>query len=378
VTAARSGALLAAAVLLLAPVACTGADGDDVGPTDKSAAAVETLTVRPGLYLARPAPEDPERNITLRRLIAMVEATPPGERIRVVAHSFSFRPAAEALVAAHGRGVHVQVISDASVSGDWKAPALLRDALGTDRGEGSFLYLAPGEVHEKTWSFTRTGASRDVVMVGSENLTYESAGQYTDVWAYVGRRDVRRVFDRRFSQLLTQLPRLAPVPPVRLGRDRLWFYPLPAGAPDPVLEQLRAVPPAGAVVRVAMYAWLDERGLELARQLVAMRAAGADVLVVAGRSVAAPQLAVLRDGGVPVHSGVYAREDDIHHKLTLVSYLGDDGRRHRFVLTGSDNYTEPSLHRPELLLRIDADRGATFDRYERWVEGLVRRSRRES
>ncbi len=134
----------------------------------------------------------------------------------------------------------------------------------------------------------------------------------------------------------------------------------------------------GAVVRVAMYAWLDERGLELARQLVALRAAGADVLVVAGRSVAPPQLAVLREGGVPVHSGVYAQEDDIHHKLTLVSYVGDDGRRHRFVLTGSDNYTGPSLERPELLLRVDADRGPAFDRYERWIERLVRRSRRES
>ena len=97
-----------------------------------------------------------------------------------------------------------------------------------------------------------------------------------------------------------------------------------------------------------------------------------------GRSVAAPQLAVLRDGGVPIHSGVYAQDDDIHHKLTLVSYLGDDGRRHRFVLTGSDNYTAPSFDRPELLLRLDADRGPAFGRYERWVDELVRRSRRES
>jgi hypothetical protein len=127
-----------------------------------------------------------------------------------------------------------------------------------------------------------------------------------------------------------------------------------------------------------MYAWLDDRGIALAQQLVAMRAAGADVLVVAGRSVAQRQLAVLRDGGVRVVPGVYAQEDDIHHKLTLVSYLGDDGRRHRFVLTGSDNYTGPSLRRPELLLRVDADRGPAFDRYERWIDRLVRRSIRES
>ncbi len=367
----RPVVVLLALTLLLGCTAAPADDERDPPPQPEAPAFV----VRPGLYLAPPAPADrEEENRTLRRLVEMIERTPPGERIRVVAHSFSFLPAADALVAAHERGVHVQVLSDASVSGDWKAPGRLRDALGTDRTRESFLYLTPGEMHEKTWSFTRTGSSRDVVLVGSENLTYRSAGQYTDVWAWVGRRDVRRVFDRRFAQLIRELPGLRPVPPVRVGRDRVWFYPLAPSAPDPVLTALQAVPPAGATIRVAMYAWLDDRGLALARHLAVLHAAGADVEVVAGKSVAAPQLAVLRDAGIPVHPGVFADGDDIHHKLTLVSYLGA-GRRHRYVLTGSDNYTGPSLERPELLLRIDADRGPTFRRYERWVGDLVRRSR---
>ncbi len=274
--------------------------------------------------------------------------------------------------------MRVQVISDRSVSGDWKAPALLREALGTDRRAGSYLYLARGELHEKTWSFTRTGRSRDVVLVGSENLTYESAGQYTDVWAYVGRRDVRRVFDRRFAQLLAQLPRVRPVPPIRLGRDRLQFFPLAPGRPTRCSPTCRAVPPAGARVRVVMYAWLDDRGLELARQLVAMQAAGADVEVVAGRSVAAPQLAVLRDGGVP--DPLRRLRAGRRHPPQADARVVPRRRRprHRFVVTGSDDFTGPSLERPELLLRIDADRGPAFGRYERWVDELVRRSRRES
>jgi hypothetical protein len=254
----------------------------------------------------------------------------------------------------------------------------LKDALGTDTDQPSFVYLTPGAVHQKTWSFTRTGRSRDVVLVGSENLTYESAGQYTDVYAYVGRRDARRVFDRRFDQLVAGLPDPAPSRPQHIGHDDVWFYPLAAGEVDPVLAALRDVSADGALVRVVMYAWLDDRGAAIAGELARLRREGADVEVVLGRSVADRQRALLRDAGIPVHTGVFDDGDDIHHKLTLVSYRGADGRRHRFVLTGSDNFTGPSLLRPEMLLRIQADRGPTFDRYLRWFEVLVARGERES
>jgi hypothetical protein len=233
-------------------------------------------------------------------------------------------------------------------------------------------------MHQKTWSFTRTGRSRDVVIVGSENLTYESARQFTDVYAYVGRPDVRRVFDRRFDDLVAHLPQMPGARPQRLGRDTVWFYPLAAGVQDPVLAALRDVPGDGAVIRVAMYAWLHDRGLAVTAELARLRQEGADVEVVLGRSVAEPQRAALAAAGSPNHPGVFADGDNIHHKLTLVSYGGADGRRHRFVLTGSDNFTSPSLRRPEMLLRIDADRGPTFDRYLRWFDHLLRRGDRES
>ena len=79
-----------------------------------------------------------------------------------------------------------------------------------------------------------------------------------------------------------------------------------------------------------------------------------------------------------MHEGVFANGDDIHHKLTLVSYVGADGEGHRFVLTGSDNYTSPSLRRPEMLLQIDADEGPTWARYQGFIDRIVARSRREA
>ena len=263
-----------------------------------------------------------------------------------------------------------------AVSRDWKAPALLRTALGADRQADSWIWLAPGGVHQKVWSFTRTGDSRDVTLIGSLNLTYYSAGQYTDVYSYVDRPDVRRRLDRRFDQLARRLPDPPPLGPLDLGRDRVWFFPGYSRDTDPVRAMLDDVPPQGARIRVVMYAWLDERGLDLARLLAAKDAAGADVEVVVGASTGPLVREVLDASGIEVHPGVFANGDDIHHKLTLVSHPDADGGRTRYVLTGSDNWTTASLARPELLLRLEGER-ATFDGYDRWVDVLVRRGERE-
>ncbi len=367
-------------VLLAALVlgACSGAPSDEPGPSDASPGYLdEPFRARAGVLLARPRAQE-EQNTTFVELVSLIRHTPPGETIRIVAHSFSFVPVAEALAAAHERGVHVQVLTDASVSGDWQAPDRLRRALGTDPRADSFVLLARGELHQKTWSFTRTGDSRDVVLMGSMNLTYQSARQYTDTYAYVGRRDVRRVLDRRFDRLVRDLPDVAPQPHADLADDRVWFYPGYDESTDPVRQALGAVPSAGATIRVVMYAWLDERGVGLAELLAAKQAEGADVEVVLGRSVGPRPRQILSDAGVSMHEGVFADGDDIHHKLTLVSYVGTDGVRHRFVLTGSDNFTSKSLRRPEMLLQIDADDGTTWTRYQRFVDRIVARSRREA
>ncbi len=343
-----------------------------------------SFTAPSGVLLARPSSPE-EDNTTLQVLLDLVRNVPQRERIRLVAHSFSFVPAAEELVAAHRRGVEVQVVVDAGISGGFKAAGLLRDELGTDRTSSSFVYFAPGQLHQKTWSFTRTGSSRDVTLVGSMNITYESARQYTDVVSYVGRRDVRRVFDRRFVRLVRELPDVSPAGSVRLGRDRAWFYPGYDKGSDPVLRQLAAVPPLGARIRVVMYAWLDGRGLALARLLKDKDSAGAEVQVVLGPSVGPSVRAVLEGSGIDVRPGVFDGGDVVHHKLTLVRYPGPPdaagtavtaGATVRFVLTGSDNFTDASLDRPELLLRVGG--ASRYARYDRWVDRLVARGRTET
>ncbi|MAS56221.1 MAG: hypothetical protein CMJ44_16670 [Pimelobacter sp.] len=368
-----SAVLVAALVLALSLLgACSGAD-DGPDPPEPTQDVDASFRAPSGILLARPS--DPEEdNTTFAVFLDLVRNTPVGERIRILAHSFSFVPAAEALIAAHQRGVRVQVVVDRGVSGDFVAPGLLRDELGTARGRSSFIYFAPGDLHQKTWSFTRTGRSRDVVLVGSMNLTYQSARQYTDVVSYVGRRDVRRAFDRRFVELVRDLPDARARADVRLGRDRAWFFPGYDAADDPLLAQLAAVPAPGARIRVVMYAWLDERGLAIARLLADKAAAGADVEVILGPSIGEQVRTLLVESPVVVRPGVFADGDEVHHKLTLVRYP-DEPRDTRFVLTGSDNFTTKSLDRPEVLLRLD---GSAYGRYDRWVDRLVARGRGES
>ena len=192
------------------------------------------------------------------------------------------------------------------------------------------------------------------------------------MWSWVDRPDVRRALDRRFDVLVRSLPDPPAAGPLDLGRERVWFHPGHDRASDPVRAQLAAVPPEGARIRVVMYAWLDERGLDLARLLVAKDDRGADVEVVLGVSTGPRVRELLTGSGVEVHPGVFDDGDDVHHKLTLVSA---PGRRHDFALTGSDNFTEASLARPELLLRLDRPRALAA--YDRWIDRLQARGERE-
>jgi hypothetical protein len=357
----------------VATAGLSGCSDDPAAPPVRPAADYRAPA---GVLLAPPSDEGEEAtNPTFRVLSELIVNTPPDERIRIVGNSFSYVPVAELLAAAHERGVHVQVLLYDEPNRGWKAPEVLVDALGEDRRAASFVQLAPGSVHQKVWSFTRSGRSRDVTLTGSMNLTYYSAGQYTDMYSFVGRPDVRRALDRRFEQLSRGLPDPPAYGPLDLGGERVWFY--PGSESDPVRDALVDVPPVGARIRVVMYAWLDERGLELARLLVDLDSAGADVEVVLGRSVGPLVRELLLGSGVEVHPGVFADGDDIHHKLTVVSHPAPGGGRTRFVLTGSDNWTTRSLARPELVLRLEGHRGRTFDRYDRWVDGLVRRGERE-
>ncbi|HWJ67642.1 MAG TPA: phospholipase D-like domain-containing protein [Nocardioides sp.] len=382
----RLGPALAVLLLLAAP-ACTGARSDEPSAGDPPAGFVAgPYDVRPGPVLGVPV-DDPDTQAAehpvVARLLELVAHTPAGERIRIITRSFSLHPVADALVDAHRRGVSVQVIANRFASKDFRAVAKLADEVGTDRRRDSWIHLSSGSgrgpgtaTHQKTWTFTRVGDSRRVVMVGSANLSYYSTQQYSDMYVFVDRRDVWRAFDRDFrDQVGLEAPRGPGFAPV-LGTDRAWFFPGWDLTTDPVQAMLRELPSDGLVLRFAMYAWHSERGRRLAGIVADQARAGARVQVIAlhiGREI----VRTLEDAGVEVHDAAFDNGDDVHSKLSLLAWTDADGVRHRRIVTGSDNFGSASLPRDELVLSIDADRGPAWRRYVRWYDDMVGRAEGE-
>ena len=151
-----------------------------------------------GHYSARSGPifatpgKHPADNRAVHALVENIRHTPRGATIRIVAYSFALFEVSDPLIAADRRGVHVQVIVDGRHSHEFEATKALERTLGTDRHKDSFIVLTDrssrGTVshsHQKSWSFSKTGGSRHVVMVGATNLSVlGTTDQYSDMYTF--------------------------------------------------------------------------------------------------------------------------------------------------------------------------------------------------
>src|SRR5690349_3724890 len=127
-----------------------------------------------------------------QHIVAAIEHAKKGSYIRIALFSFDRDYVASKLIAAHRRGVHVQVLlNDHQVT---PAQRMLHRALGTNRFKKSFAYecthgcRSHGEnLHTKFYLFSHTGGARRTVMTGSVNLTGNSAiNQFNDLYVHNG------------------------------------------------------------------------------------------------------------------------------------------------------------------------------------------------
>lgn len=311
-------------------------------------------------------------NAILRVLLANIRHTPPGATIRIVARSFAVRPAADALLAAHRRGVAVKVLVDADASRGSAAVAILRRELGANRRAASFVHRVKGsarggdtEQHQKTWSFSRTGQSRQVLMVGSTNLSYRSMGQFNNMYTFVGRADVWTQFRRVFRDQLRDRPLASPAVSVDLGTDHAWFYPGYSLASDPMRHYLARLPASRLRVKVAMLAWHGVRGARIARVLAAKARQGARIRVIA-TTMGSDSRRILQDAGVEVIAGL-RKGREVHHKLMLLQWRDRDGDRQRRIVTGSDNFGTAALDRDEVVVAIDGSAAGDGDAWPAYL-----------
>ncbi len=351
--------------------------------------AAAAFTPAPGALFNNPRGNTAAKDRLLVHILQTINATPRNADIRIAAYSQDRPDVVDALIRAHQRGVDVQMV----LNDNWTSPATRRltRVLGTDTNRRSFVTICvascrggAGNQHMKFYLFSRAGKARDVVMIGSSNLTgYAAKTQWNDMFTVVGKPALRDLYTRVFEQLVRNRRLADPAIRETVGIFENEFGPFPGATQetDPVMQRLRAVScSAGAgtgtngrtVIRIVMYGWHRDRGLYLAQKVADLDRAGCDVRVIVssgGRKV----VGTLKRGGVLVRSADLDLDDDpdtgfggtafevfTHQKYMLLSggFRGSSGHH---VWTGSENWSGLGLMNDEVTIRIP--RRSAYQRY---------------
>jgi len=144
------------------------------------------------------------------RLMDTLRHVPRGETVRIAIYSFDRIPVAHAIVAAHNRGVRIQML----LNDHWenRAMQIVRAELGTNRHAKSFIYKCKSgcrtlvdqyrNLHSKFYTFTKAGKSEDVLVVGSVNLTLNAARhQWNDAYFMSGNEPLFKQFVSTFKDM---------------------------------------------------------------------------------------------------------------------------------------------------------------------------------
>lgn len=129
-------------------------------------------------------------------LLKAIRNTRKGQYIRISVYSFDRPEVASALVAAHKRGVHVQILMNDHQT--TRAQRTLYRALGRKRYKQSFAYqckdscrASRDNLHSKFYLFSKTGGVKDVVMLGSVNFTLNAVKhQWNDLLSLPNRPEI--------------------------------------------------------------------------------------------------------------------------------------------------------------------------------------------
>ena len=367
---------------LLAPLVCgllvaTLAAGWTAPARAAAAAAAPTTQQRTAsAHFNDPLGSSADQRRLLTRIIRAVNRTPAGSTVRMAVFSFGDPETADAVIAAHRRGVQVKVV----FAGDHTYPAMARimKALGSNRSARSFAVQCErscrgtrGQMHAKYFSFRRAGERRWLTMVGSVNVTRHNAEQqWSDLYTVADDRAYYRAYLPWFRQLRDDKPLDDPYLRRRSGGNLIEFTPVEVTAdqPDPVIEALDDVvcqvtrgqldpgakDPQKVVdtrVRIGAYAWNGERGKDVAWRVARMAGDGCRVRVFAGDGIGAAVRSILLNHGVAIrHSSV--EEVTTHEKLMVVRGAIGDQPRTTWAWTGSHNWSSRALSRDDLIVRI--------------------------
>lgn len=332
----------------------------------KTTSSPVKYTPQQGVIFNNPVGTVAAKRKAVNHIINSINSAPRGSTIRVAVYSFADMPTANALIAAHKRGVGVKVITRTN----FPAVVKMKKALGTSIMSKSFVKLCTnscrgpankGEMHAKYFSFTISGSARYVTMVGSVNLTgFNFTKQWNDLYTSVNDVSLFTVFSNWFEDMKYDTPRGKTF--INTGTTTGYGVQMtPLGKnPDPMMTALSTVkcPKKNpSTIRIAMHAWNESRGSTLANRVANLSRAGCKVNVVAGKAVGLVVKKTLRAGGVRVvessHPGVFT-----HQKLMMVSGKVEGKSGVTYVWTGSSNWSERAYPRDDIILKITDQKAA--------------------
>ncbi|MDT0185955.1 phospholipase D-like domain-containing protein [Microbacterium sp. ARD31] len=344
-----------------------------------------------------------------RRVVDTIRHTPKGSTIRIAIYSLDRMPVAQALVAAHRRGVKVQML----LNDHWenRAMKVIRAEIGTNRRKDSFIYKCRAScrgtqnefnnLHTKFYLFSQAGRSEDVIAVGSANMTLNAdRHQWNDLYFSDGNHVLFRQFVSLFNDMkkdysTRQPPRFFCGTPLTtycddtVDKNTVWVFPKNSGPKnDLVIDMLKKVQcltpdGSGGVTRtrlaLSMHTMRGSRGDYLAAAIRRKWAEGCDFRVsygLIGFHTKGILGAPTRRGRIPLRStGLDYNTDDnfdlnndgiddlildyyTHQKYLVVQGTYNGVPDTSMVLTGSVNWSSLSTANDEVWFTVRGEKVA--------------------
>ena len=407
-------AALVSALALIAggPTGIALGDENDKDKDKKAVSEAEVKAAAPISYTPKSKTtfNNPQSSTSSQRKIIdelnrTINGTPGGATIRIAAYLFDATTTADALVAAHRRGVNVQMLIDDGERDN--ALVRVRRVVGTDTDNRSYVTTcssgchagSPSIIHAKIYLFSRVGSASNVSMVGSANPYYHNVfNSWNNMQTIVNNATIYNSLSAYFNEMLDEPNDGNAYRETTSGAYKLYFFPKASGKPM-ILEVLEGVSCSGVasgygsggktVVRIAMWGWTAARE-DIALELNALHRRGCKVEVLLNKDRTSKTVfaALLRSsstyGKMKIYDGWYDGNDNgvaglyVHHKVLMINgnWFSDSGAK--VVYTGSQNHTHEGLRRNnEVMLRVKINGVYNAFYYnfayirDRWTKGRI-------
>ncbi|MEU6657906.1 phospholipase D-like domain-containing protein [Streptomyces sp. NPDC046821] len=347
-----------------------------------------TFTSTPGARFNNP--EDPDAQMeVMGPIIDSINSAGCGQTIRVAMYSMSSaQPGpdfANALIAAHQRGVIVKALMDAhSDNAVWQSVV---DELGNDPQASSFAALCPGAclthfsgsaLHAKYYMFSGGADANRTVTVSSANPTNAQASTAWNSSATVkGNVDLYNSYVRYFTAMsMGAVNGPGPLAPdyynstsataARKLSPPSYQWPKARSKSDTWVDFLNNIK-APATINIAMFQWTshgapgDKNYLELPKKLVSLAQTGVKIhiLFTAGQVDDSVQSYLKNRPNIDVHDTTHGTDANgnarhyTHDKYMMVSGSYAGVANSRIVFVGSSNWTSNGIwHNDESDLKL--------------------------